>query len=602
MDNTNFDSNWETVKSKTSPKSKICEIYEKYGNCKCQNQNNKRHPFICTNLEKFGKCNFNNCRLFHPTHFRLQNSTSTNQKKSSKFCDIYISLGYCECVDKNNRQHPYLCKNHLNGTCEDMDCRFFHIKKNKKNKQKDNLCDMYEDKGICKIKDCRKLHPPICKRYKCDKSNYCKYYHPLSLPAICNFVNENKKCNYYKCYFYHPIVCTKENCIEENCSLYHRKKIIKLNDIILWAVNKNSLEESMLYYKENLEVRVKEYDEFLITNIRKQLAKNRRYDILEYLYDNNENIILNRRRFNDKVHVYSELLWPKELVTNNNLFKEEFIRTMNVFINKNFDIFCFNNKWNESIFGVIKNEHNNKLDENLKHDLCLYFLQEWENNDFILRSFKNMWQLITDKTKDKMWKYLIFLIYKNPENCISYLSKDLFKDFGTQNTQNITTKINNIIQLLSEIPKNDNDIYSIYDFVNVNWNLKTEKYIKILLKNLHNDYNTDKDNLNQNSLRYGTLLGLLYKNINNINSFSNTQSVSQSRLENAEETINSILKIVSDFSNPCIVEIFIEWYTFGELSINEEIVQRFLIDIYTNIKSKKQKFEIERKMNLSTKH
>ena len=189
-----------------------------------------------------------------------------------------------------------------------------------------------------------------------------------------------------------------------------------------------------------------------------------------------------------------------------------------------------------------------------------------------------MWQLITDVTKQKMWKYLIFLIYKNPEKCISYLTNDLFKDFGTQKTENIVKKINNIVQLLSEVPKDDNDIYYIYDLIEIDWNLKTNKYIKLLLENLENDYNKDNDNLNENSLRYGTLLGLLYK------------TVKKSR--------NEIMKIISDFSNINIVEIFIEWYHFGNIDVNEEIVKKFLNEVYPNIKGNKKKFEIERKMNL----
>lgn len=569
-----MDNNWETVKNR-STRSTICESYSKFGVCKCRDTNNKRHPFICSNIEKYGRCTFKNCRMFHPTELKIKQSFSPNNK--FKKCYNYIYYGYCECIDKNNSQHPYLCKDYINGICDKEDCKFFHIKKKKTN-NKDLLCSMYEEKGFCKDLQCSQIHPPLCRIYKCEQGNKCKYYHPLRFPSICNSVNNNERCKYKKCNFYHPMVCIKDNCDLENCLLYHPKKVIKFNDIINWVSNKNNLEESILYYEKNLKELVENYNEWIIENVRKQLAKNRRYDILEYLNKNNENIILNRRRFNDKIHVYSEILWPRDCIENEELFLEEFINTKNIFINKSFDIFCFNNQYNESIFGVINNKSNYNMSENLRNQICLYFLNEWNNEEFILRSFRNMWQLITDTTKEKMWKYLIFLIYKNPEKCISYLSKDLFKDFGTQKTENIVKKINNIIQLLSEIPKNDNDIYYIYNLIEIDWNLRTNKYIKFLLENLENDYNKDNDNLNQNSLRYGTLLGLLYKTL--------------------KETRSQIIKTVSDFSNINIVEIFIEWYHFGDIDVNEEIVKKFLNEIYPNIKGNKKKFEIERKMNL----
>lgn len=565
--------NWETVKSKNTSKPKICEMYSRFGYCKCSNTNNSRHPFICSNIEKFGKCNFANCRLFHPTEIKPKNTFYNNNNKNYK-CNMYINYGYCECVDKNNRQHPYLCKDYINGVCNDMNCKYFHIKRKNKT-EKDLLCSNYEEKGICKDVNCKSIHPPLCKIYKCKQGNNCKYYHPINFPSICNSVNNNERCKHRKCYFYHPIVCIKENCNDENCLLYHRKKIIKLTDIMKWVYNKN-LEECISYYEDNLKQIIEEYDEYIITNVRKYVAKNRRFDILEYFLNINENIILNKRRFNDKLDVYSELLWPRENVEDNDLFIEEFKKTMDIFLIKNFDIFKFDNHWNESLFAVIKNK-NNKLSENLKLRLYNYFLNEWKNDTIILRSFINMWNLISDRTKDKMWKYLIFLIYKNPEKCISYISDNLFKEHGTQLTNNVKTKIYNIIELLTEHPKDNNDIYHIYE--NVDWNSRTNKYTEILINNLEKDYKKDKNNIYQNSLRYGTLLGLLYKNNTHIQ--------------------HKIIDIISDFNRPNIIQLFIEFYESSEINNDSSIVHKFKEEIYNNVDNNKDKFEIERKLNIN---
>lgn len=578
MDN---NTNWKTVekntsKKKKSPKMDICEMYSKFGKCNCANTNNKRHPFICSNIGKFGRCTFENCRMFHPTErMKPKNNFFNNNNYKNNKCDMWITCGYCECVDKtNHKQHPPLCKDFINGTCNDVDCKFFHIKK-RKNTENDLLCSTYEEKGVCKDVNCKKIHPPLCKIYKCAQGNNCKYFHPLNFPAICNSVDLKEKCKHRKCYFYHPLVCQKEVCEEDNCLLYHRKKIIKYQDIINWIENKN-FDECILYYEENLKELIENYDEYIITNVRKHLVKSRRYDILEYFVSIRENIILNKRRFNDKLDVYSELLWPRENIEDEEQFVEEFKKTFQILLMKNFDIFKFDNHWNESLFAVIKNK-NNKLTENLKMRLYDFFLNEWENNDIILRSFKNMWNKIAPQTKEKMWKYLIFLIYKNPEDCIHYLSNNLFKSHGTQKTNNIKTEIYNIIELLMEYPKDNNDIYHIYQ--NVDWDSKIKEYGEILLDKLEKDCIKDKDNIYQNSLRYGTLLGLLYKSNKNIQS--------------------QIMNIISDFDRPNIIQIFIEFYESSQISDDSDIVIKFKEEMYKNVDNNKDKFEIERKLRIS---
>lgn len=575
MDN----NNWETVNKKplkkNSPaKADICEMYSKFGNCKCSNTNNKRHPFICSNIEKFGSCKLVNCRMFHPTQMKKKNYFNNNSNNNNR-CHMYITNGYCECVDKtNHRQHPKLCKDYIKGICDNIDCKAFHIKK--KNSEKDNLCSSYEQKGVCKDIHCRKVHPVLCKIYKCEQGNNCKYYHPMIFPAICNSIDLNERCKHKKCNFYHPLLCQTENCEEKNCLYYHRKKVIKYNDIIKWV--SNNMEECIYEYEKYFKESIENYDEYIITNVRKHLVKSRRFDILEYFLSIDENIIMNKRRFSDKLDVYSELLWPRENIENEELFMQEFKKTMNILLKKNFDIFKFDNYWNESLFAVIRNE-NNKLNDSLKIKLYNYFLIEWKNDDIILRSFINMWNLITDTTKDKMWKYLIFLIYKNPIGCISYISTNFFKSHGTQITNNVKTKINYIIELLSQYPEDDNDIYHIYKFVDINWDVQIKEYIKILLDNLEHDCSKDEDNIYQNSLRYGTLLGVLYKNY----------VYSQSK----------IMDIICNFNRPNIIQLFIEFYESSAISDDSPIVLRFKDEIYKNINNNKDKFEIQRKLNLT---
>lgn len=577
MDNPN--NNWKIVnttkssKKKSSPKMDICETYSKFGNCKCVNTNNKRHPFICSNIEKFGRCTFVNCRMFHPTQMKPKDGFFKNNNKN-KLCHMWKTFGYCECVDKKNHiQHPLLCKDFINGICDNPNCDYYHIKK--KNTEKDCLCSTYEEKGICKDVNCKQIHPPLCKIYKCPQGNNCKYFHPLNFPPICNSINLKEKCKHRKCYFYHPLVCQKEVCEDENCLLYHRRKVIVYQDVINWVENKN-LKECILYYEENLKELIESYDEKVIRNVRKLLVKHRRYDILEYFVSIFENIILNKRRYNDNLDVYSELLWPSIKIQDEILFLEEFKKTLDILLKKKFDIFKFDNDWNESLFAVIKNE-NNKLSENLRIKLYDFFLNEWKDNDIILSSFKNMWNMISPQTKDKMWKYLIFIVYKNPEDCITYLSKNLFKSHGTQKTNNIKTEIYNIIELLMEYPKDNNDMYHIY--VNVDWDNKIKEYGEILLDKLEQNYTIDEDNIYQNSLRYGTLLGLLYKSNKHI----------QPR----------IMNIISDFRRPNIIQIFIEFYEFSGICDDTEIVLKFKEQIYKNVDNNKDKFEIERKLGIS---
>lgn len=512
---------------------------------------------------------YNSSSVRFPRNGELRNSNNSNQKKSY-YCNTYMNWGYCECLKINDGRHPELCK------LKDCNCKKRHIKK--KNSNKNPLCYNYSLHGCCKDKNCKDIHPALCRIEKCNLDS-CKYYHPSTFPSVCDSVNNNVKCKYSKCYFWHPLVCLKEVCEDNDCLLYHRKKVIKKYDIISWASN-NDLQQSILFYENFLKELIEKQDKFVIENVRKHLVKRRRIDILQYLLNNDENIILNKYRFNKEVHVYSELLWPTENIENEELFLKEFKIVMNIFLSRNFDMFKFDNFWNESIFGVISNE-NNKLHDSLKVKLYNYFLNEWDNSDIILSSFKNMWNLITDTTKGQMWKYLIFLVYKDYERCIIFLSEGLFKEHGTQRADNVKTKIENILELLTESPKNDNDIYHIYEIINVNWDNKIKEYTTNLLIQLENHYDTDEVNINQNCLRYGTILGLLYRK--------------------SEYSRVKVLEIVTNFDNPYIIPIFVEWYHESKVSINLPIVQRFIKDVYQNLpeSNKKDKFKIEEKLGVS---
>lgn len=510
----------------------------------------------------------------YPRKGELQTSNNNSkQKNSNSYCKDYLKWGYCECYKKDDWKHPELCKE------KDCNCEKRHIKNNS---DKAPLCIKYSYEGCCKDRNCKDIHPPLCKKVKCDQGSDCKDYHPLTFPSVCDSVNNNERCKYPKCYFWHPLVCLEKVCKNKECSLYHRKKVINKKDIVNWVCN-NNLEKCIKYYENNLKASIedqKSNNKFVVETVRKQLAKRRRYDILQYLLKNNENIILNKHRYNKDMDVYSELLWPAENIENEELFLEEFKNIMNIFLSRNFDMFKFDNNWDESIFGVISNE-NNKLHYSLKLKLYNYFLNEWDNSDKILSSFKNMWNLITDTTKEKMWKYLIFLLYKDHERCISFLSEGLFKEHGTQRANNVKTKIENILELLTEYPKNNNDIYHIYEIINVDWVNKVNQYISYLFIQLGNHYSTDTVNINQNCLRYGTILGLLYSK--------------------SEYSQVKVLEIVSNFDNPYIIPIFVEWYHESKVSINLPIVQRFIEEIYHKLpESKKMEiYKIEEKLGVS---
>lgn len=555
---------WKEVKVNKKKSPKICEEYKLYGRCKCFDKNNKQHPFICTNIENNGICKLKDCRFFHPTNYEIK------KKKNSILCELYINYGYCECKFKENKGHPKICKDYINKKCDKSykECEFFHIKKLDQNEK---LCMDYDHEGLCKKKNCNKIHPTLCKIIGCINDNNCRYFHPIKFPPICHSINNNSKCNYFKCLFYHPKICNEINC--SGCEFYHPIKLVTINDIIKWSKNKN-FEECINYYHEKLEKYIDDENENIILNIRKYLCKNHRYDILNYLLEKGDRIILNPRRYNETIHVYSLILWPNTNDYDWNLFYDNCIKTMNIFIDKKFDLYCFNNKWNESIFGVIKNKEN-KIPNDLKKKLILYFLKDYQNNRLENRSFLNMWNLISPKTKSKMWKYLQFLLYKNKEDCISYLINDLFKSHGNQLCLNIDYKIKLIFELLSEIPKNDNDMFDIYELVFIDWKKQLDIYQTLFLNKISLEYNKDKINLTQNCKRFGSIIGLFYKN--------NIQK-------------NEIKKILSNYNNDNIIDIFLEWAVYGIDIHNYEESKFILNEFQKNIfsKNKREKFEIER--------